>query len=439
MRGKRATGLLGLVMGLSGCAGMETHQNMAAGPGPIPGGGGKVLVCECGKSSVPVPPAMIAASGPGPVPATPGGSALATAFSAPPAAAVRTADAMTRPTPTPATALSSSSRPIPVPPPAGVARYFPSTEGDRAAGQPSQSPAAPSLADPLGVRASLPQQETAEPKRADPEPVEPKQADPVPVEPKRADPAPVEPKQADPAPVEPKPADPAPAEPKPAAPALVEPKSADSAAPSMLPLSFTDPAATPTPAPAPGIAGPARTPSGLAPLARRAPLTDAPGLGPDLDVSAVQAPAVSSSVAPGLARPARSLALEPDNDPVLAGRPRWDPRTARASASATAEAAHDPNGSSRWVSELAFTETSKKVRTANRPLIVPRPRREVRAGRAEREMPVVTRFFRRVRGAGRAFFHPDLDLIGRETGDLPQNGDGVERASAERLDKAPQR
>jgi hypothetical protein len=335
-----------------------------------------------------------------------------------------------------------------------VARYF-APAGDGAAGQPPRNPAAPSLEDPLGVRASLPV-ETApdpapspsasvEPKPADPVPVEPKPADPVPVEPKPVAPVPVEPKPADPVPVEPRPVAPAPGEDRPADPAPVEPKPAAPTAPSVLPLSFNNNEQPPAPARAPARAESRSVPAAadaessralsglplLPPPSRQVPVVG----GPDLDVSAVPASSATAPVPPVPARPARSLTLETENDPVLAGRPRWDPKatSASATATATAEPARDLNGSTRWVSELAFTETSKTVRTGKR--IVPRPR----AAQGERGLPLVGRFFRRVRGAGRAFLHPDLDLIGRETGDLPQYGDGVERASAERLDKAPKR
>jgi len=103
----------------------------------------------------------------------------------------------------------------------------------------------------------------------------------------------------------------------------------------------------------------------------------------------------SSPGAPPRPRPIR---LESNAPASLAGRPRWDPATA------TALPPQDAGGSSSWVSQLALTPSPPSTSEVAADRVKPTPREAVPAGRDS----VVSRFVRRVRGAGRAFLEPQL-------------------------------
>jgi hypothetical protein len=170
------------------------------------------------------------------------------------------------------------------------------------------------------------------------------------------------------------------------------------------------------------------------------------------DVVPVSAEFVATARPPGLASPRGDLAppvagplletgdpapkagktlnLEYADQPVLQGRPRWDPRTG---ISAVIPDGEEPT---TWVSALAFAGVQKPSRTAN--VRVEPTSRVVKTAEAPRGPSVaVSRFLRRVRGAGRAFLDPDS--VGREPGDLPKLGEGVQHATADRLDEPAKR
>lgn len=144
---------------------------------------------------------------------------------------------------------------------------------------------------------------------------------------------------------------------------------------------------------------------------------DVPLAGPDL------------AVGDATAQPPKTLALEHAEDLVLAGRPRWQPQ-----AQVPLVRDQKQDGPSTWVSELAFRRPAKPaVRDAH---LVPMARSEVQPAPPKRTT-VVSRFLRRVRVAGQAFIDPDS--VRREAGNLSQVGQGVERASTDRLGESSKR
>ncbi len=96
----------------------------------------------------------------------------------------------------------------------------------------------------------------------------------------------------------------------------------------------------------------------------------------------------------------------------------------------------DRDRPSTWISELAFRQPSRPA--VRDPHLVPMSRTEAQAPTSSKRTTVISRFLRRVRVAGQAFADPDS--VRREASDLPQVGQGVERAAAtHRLGEPAQR
>lgn len=115
MRRTRAIAIVGLVLGLSGCAGTHQHQHFPAN-GPIPPRSTGLVRpgCACHASA-----------------ASRSGALVPTVASRPIARPLATASRTLPPAQPPSATLPApSSRPIAVPAPGGVVRYFPLFEGD---------------------------------------------------------------------------------------------------------------------------------------------------------------------------------------------------------------------------------------------------------------------------------------------------------------------
>ncbi|SIO28705.1 hypothetical protein SAMN05444166_3510 [Singulisphaera sp. GP187] len=370
MRRTRAIAIIGLVLGLSGCAGTHQHQHFPAN-GPVPPRPTGLVRpgCACQASAAPRP-SPFGANSPNLVP---------TVAARPMVPSVSTASRTTPPSPPPPSAtLPPSSRPVAVPAAGGVVRYFPLYEGDlvrsvwdaappdffgvRTSMTPATAPAADEDSPgPLGPEAgtlSLSSPELRElPQGNAPEPT--LQGQPVTsthFRERRGDVVPVS--------------------------AVVTSQS--SASTGQLP------------------------PAGA---------LDVPLSGPDL------------AVGDGTAMPPKTLELEHADDLVLAGRPRWQPQ-----AQVPLVQDHDQDGPSTWISELAFRRPAKPA--VRDPHLVPMARTDLTSATARRTT-VVSRFIRRVRVAGQAFINPDS--VRRESGNLAEQRQGVERASTHRLGEPSQR
>ncbi|WP_406698850.1 hypothetical protein V5E97_08190 [Singulisphaera sp. Ch08] len=372
MRRTRAIAILGLVLGLSGCAGTHQHQHFPATGGIPPRPTSLVRPgCAC-HVSVPSRSLPFVAQSTNLVPtvaARPMAPAVSTASrTAPPHPQSQLPSSTTPPPP--------SSRPVAVPAPGGVVRYFPLFEGDVA--RSVWDTVSPDL---LGVRTSM----------------------------------------------------------TPATAPATDEDAPGMLSPDVSTLSFSSPPLGDLPkgnAPQPALQGPPVTSTNIRegrgnvvpvsavvttlPTALTGQLPppgalDIPLAGPDLAVGDATAP------------PAKTLVLEHPDDLVLAGRPRWQPQT-------QVSRVEDQDRPSTWVSELAFRRPAKPaVRDAQ---LVPMARTEAQSTPARRTT-VVSRFLRRVRVAGQAFIDPDS--VRRESGDLSQGGQGVERASTHRLGEPSQR
>jgi hypothetical protein len=169
--------------------------------------------------------------------------------------------------------------------------------------------------------------------------------------------------------------------------------------------------------------------SGVVPASAEVSVSQRPSARPTAPAGNLPPPAAGPDLQVGVPSPTpgKTLSLEHADDLVLAGRPRWEPPASRPAAE------HDPAAPSTWVSQLAFSEPTPPAVAGRDVRIVPVPRKDA----APRPASAVTRFVRRVRGASRAFFHPES--VRGEAGDFPQLGQGVERAAAHRLDEPAKR
>lgn len=378
MRRTRAIALIliGLVAGLSGCAGTHHHHQPAGPPSGLLGGAPGVHGASC------------ACAAPSGSPAPPIGAR--------PQTVVATAPRRSLAVPVPSRSTTGSevgtppsSRPVPVPAPgsSGVVRYFPLSEGEVSS---LESPWNRGLPDLLGVRTPMvpasPPERPATAGRT-PEGMVP------PLLPLTST-----------------------AAPRSVGRNWLRPRSVQGGprwghvSREVIPAS----AELTLPAPAQSSGLPSPPSRDLAP----------PMAGPMVETGA-SAPGRS-----GMTRDSgKTLGLEYADQMVLEGRPKWDPQ-ARGSG-----ADRDLQAPSTWISALAFSSGDEKPAPTAKERTQPAPSEVKRAAVPRRASAVVSRFFRRVRGAGRAFLDPDS--VRGEADDLSQWGQGVERASAHRLDKAP--
>jgi hypothetical protein len=394
MRRTRAIAIFGLVLGLSGCAGAHHHQHFPVVGGMPNGPHGQVRPdCACRTASARHPTGV--GAGPSTVVATvatqpslpaisPAPRPSLPAISPAPRPAVPSTSTASGPTPpsqSPPSWTPPSSRPVAVPAPAGVARYyFPLFEGD---GLRSVWDTVPP--DLLGVRTSM--APAAAP--GDESPTPPSQETPgtLSLSPTGS-----------------------------SGPAAVKP-----------------PGATPSPSPLATVAASAHSgefKGDVVPVSAvvSTPANASPGLLPPPGTIDLPPARPDLAVGDASAKPAKTLVLEHADATELAGRPHWQPPTEPPLVK------HDQDEPSSWVSELAFQRPKKPSGTnLHLPQVL---RGDVRPAAPRRETPV-SRFVRRIQVAGRAFLDPDS--VGRESRQLPQQGEGVERASTHRLGEAAKR
>ena len=99
---------------------------------------------------------------------------------------------------------------------------------------------------------------------------------------------------------------------------------------------------------------------------------------------------------------------------------------------------HDPEEPSSWISRLAFEPPAKPDGRISRIVPIPRDRDAGPATAFPTRRPnFLSRFAKRIKGAGQAFLDPNL--VRRETRNFSEHGQGVERASADQLGESPER
>lgn len=347
----RAIGVFGLVLGLSGCAGTHHHHHAASqfGPQVAPSAFGTDCGCEThGHVHAPAPMPNGAVPPAQVAPARPA-AVVATTTARPAPPSTSTLPPSSRPIAVPAP--PPSSRPIAVPAPAGVVHYLPMFDD---AGTIVRSAWNSPPPDFLGVRTALASDwpSTSE----------------LPQAPGDLDLAP---------------------------PGQLPISSPRSPAPASLPL---PPGWLPSP-PTPDKVTPARW-GQLEPRQDVVPASVVVSLPEAGSRGNAASPATGSKPGsrPGASQASQTIGLEYIAPASLAGRPRWDPSAAHALP------LQDPGGSSSWVSQLALTQSAPSAPNAGADRVKPMPREVVPAGHDS----VVSRFVRRVRGAGRAFLEPEL-------------------------------